>query len=131
LDDENNPVLPHTLGCSGSDPQLVNIQGKLVDKTDIKKDKNGEPVRNDKGELINVQADDVEETWLQRLGGGVVARIRPFDKQAMGTIPPNDTRTFAYRLAIAQRPAAVTISVRLLFRNLPPYFLRALAANQP
>lgn len=131
LDDENNPVLPHVLGCSASDPQLVNIQGKLVDKTEPKKDKNGELVRNEKGELVNAQTEDGEETWLQRLGGGVVARIRPSDKQALGTIPPNDTRTFGYKVPLGVRPSAVTISVRLLFRNMPPYFLRALAANQP
>src|SRR5262249_11506418 len=72
-----------------------------------------------------------EETWLQRLNGEVVARIRPFDKQAMDTIPPNDTQTFGYKVPLLVRPAAVTISIRLLFRNLPPYMLRVMAANQP
>jgi hypothetical protein len=28
-------------------------------------------------------------------------------------------------------PGSITITVRLLYRNLPPYLLRALAAHQP
>jgi hypothetical protein len=59
----------------------------------------------------------------------VVLRERPFDKQKMGTIAPNDTRSFSYRLPVRGR--AATLGVRLLFRNLPPYFLRTLAAGQP
>lgn len=123
LDDPNNPARPFVQGCSASDPQLVNIQAKLVDRTELGRDKNGAPVL--------VQANGGNETWLQRLDGGVVARVRPFDQQKMTSIPPGATRSFAYRVRLAARPAAVTIWARLFFRNLPPYFLRALAANQP
>jgi hypothetical protein len=132
MDDPSNPMSRFVVGCSASDPQLVNFQAKLVDRTEPAKDKRGELVRNEKGELVNSQPEGAEETWLQKLDGGVVARVRPLDKQVMGTISPNDTRTFSFRLqTLAPRSGAATLTVRLLFRNLPPYFLRALAANQP
>ena len=129
LDDAGNPVLPHVRGCAGSDPQLVSFQQKLVDRIDIARDAGGRPKRNVKGELQVIQAEGAEETWLQRIRGGPVARVRPSDKQTLTTIAPNDSRTFQYR--VPAPPAGATVAVRLLFRNLPPSMLRALAANQP
>jgi hypothetical protein len=131
LEDQGNPMTRFVQGCSAPDPQLVNFQAKLVDRTEPAK-KNGELVRNEKGELVNAQPEGSEETWLQKLDGGVVARVRPSDKQVLTTIGPNDTRTFAYRIPLSRAGGGkTTLTVRLLFRNLPPYFLRALAANQP
>jgi hypothetical protein len=128
MDDVGSVMARHVKGCDASDPQLVSFQAKLVERTEPLRDKNGALARNEKGELITAQPEGAEETSLQRLDGGVVLRERPFDKQKMGTIAPNDTRSFSYRLPVRGRPAALT--VRLMFRNLPPYFLRALAAGQ-
>lgn len=131
LDDEKDGMARFVVGCAASDPQLVNFQAKLVDRTEPAKDDRGAFVRDARGDLVNAPAPGAAETWLQRLDGGVVTRVRRSDKQAMATIPPGATRAFAYQVALAARPAALTISARLLFRNLPPYFLRALAAGQP
>ena len=54
----------------------------------------------------------------------------PFDGQFLTRIPPNETRRFEYRVPVGSTQFA-TISVRMRFRNLPPYFLRALADHQP
>jgi hypothetical protein len=117
LDDRGNPMLPYVQGCASSDPQLVNFQQKLVDRIALVN-----------GNIIQAG----EETWLQNLDGGAVARTRPVDGQSLTRIPTNETRIFLYQIVLPNRlPAAATLTVRLLFRNLPPYFLRALADHQP
>jgi hypothetical protein len=117
LDDRDNPMLPYVQGCAASDPQLVNFQQKLVDRIALVN-----------GNIIQAG----EETWLQNLNGGAVARVRPVDGQELTRILPNETRTFLYQIVLPNRlPTGATLTVRLLFRNLPPYFLRALADHQP
>lgn len=130
LDDPGNPLLPHVTGCGASDPQLVSFQQKLVDRIDVARDAAGRQLTNDRGELKVIQAEGARETVLQRLAGGPVTRVRPSDKQPLGSIPPNDTRSFEYRAPVPGGVSSVTVSVRLLFRNLPPYMVRALAAGQ-
>jgi hypothetical protein len=121
------------VGCpDGADPQLVNFQQKLLDIIDIKRDENGDPILNDDREFILAQGPEGEETWLQHLTSGAVARVRPFDGQVLARINPEETVTFTYAIPVEGGiPTELNISVRLLFRNLPPYFLRVLAANQP
>ena len=132
LDEANNPMRAHMDGCERSDPQLVNLQKKLVNHFDIAKDKQGQPLRNEKNELKIVQAESGQEEFLQYLSSGVVERIRPSDKQALGALKPGETRTFRYVAPLPQRALGqLTISVRLLFRSSPPYMLRAMAENQP
>ncbi len=131
IDDPRNPMIPHLSGCSGSDPQLVSFQQKLVDRIDVARDAGGQRVVNERGELKPIQAEGAKEVAIQHLAGGPVARVRPLDKQALTTLGPNDTRTFEYRATLPAGVAGATVSVRLLFRNLPPYMLRALAAQQP
>jgi hypothetical protein len=131
MDDPGNPLRRHMVGCDASDPQLVNIQAKLIDKRDILRDAGGSPVLNEKGQQIVIQAADGKETVLQHFKGGVTARKRPASNQKMTPIPPNDSVTFTYRFTMARPSLNPTVTVRLLFRNLPPYFLRALAEGQP
>jgi len=132
LDEATNPMRAHMNGCDRSDPQLVNLQKKLVNHFDIAKDKQGQPLRNDKGELKIVQAESGQEQFLQYLSSGVVERIRPSDKQALGALRPSETRTFRYVAPLPQRALGqLTISVRLLFRSSPQYMRRAMAENQP
>lgn len=131
LDDADNPVLPYLQGCAASDPQLVNFQQKLVSDVEQVLDANGQVVLDDHGDPVIIQAPGGEEAWLQSADAGAVSRFRPVDGQELDTIDPGQTRQFEYRVT-GLSPAAgpLTIQVRLLFRNLPPYFLRALAANQ-
>jgi hypothetical protein len=128
LDDDGNPMRQYVQGCPASDPQLVNFQQKLVDQIAQAVDANGKiALDKDSGSPIPTQVG--EETWLQMPAGGVVSRIRPSDGQILAPIAPGETRTFEYRVpGVAAK--MVIVQVRLLFRNQPPYFLRALAAHQ-
>ncbi len=129
----NDALAGFVTGCpGGADPQLVNFQQKLLDIIDIKRDDDGTPVLNDDGDFIVIQAVNGEETFLQHLTGGAIARLRPSDGQVLTRIDPGGTRTFAYTVPLnGDRPDEIVVTVRLLFRNLPAYFLRVLAENQP
>lgn len=97
----------HFRGCdAGPDDALVSFQQKLIDRID---------------------GEGAKESVLQRLLGGVVARVRPVDGQKLNPIVPGASRAFAYTLP----PTTRSVSVRLLFRSFAPYFLRTLAAGQP
>ncbi|HLF01991.1 MAG TPA: cytochrome c family protein, partial [Anaerolineales bacterium] len=131
LDDPGNPVLPFVQGCAVSDPQLVNFQQKLVSDVAQALDSNGAPILDDHGDSLVIQPEGGEETWVQSLTTGSVSRFRPVDGQELDTIDPGQVREFEYRVdGLNTKPESVTIQVRLLYRNFPPYFLRALAANQ-
>lgn len=116
---------PFFVGCTASDPQLVSFQQKLVDRVEVVRgggvDDLGDPRLAQSG----------SETVLQQLPGGAVPRVRPSDNQPLGTIVAGDTRRFSYTMRGSIAPGEeVKISARLLFRPLPPYFVRALAATQ-
>lgn len=114
-------------GCATVDTNLVNLQQKLVDRVTA-----GPPFQKD---LTGATADikllpDVgaSETPFQFFEGGPVARKRPSTGEALGTIPPRQSRVFSYTAPVTTpfAPGTGTLRVRLLFRALPPYFLRAL-----
>jgi hypothetical protein len=128
LDEDNGPLAKLTRGCEGGpDPQLVNYQLRLVDRIEILRDKNNEIVRDDYGEAKLAAAEGAVEATIQRIKGGAVVRVRPEGKQALAPLEPGETRTHGYRIAGGTR----SISVRLLVRSLPPYFLRGLDAARP
>jgi hypothetical protein len=127
MDEEGSLVARFLRGCTESDPDLVNYQAKLVDRIDIARDGNGDPIRDDDNELKVIIAEDGHESVLQRLAGGAVARVRPVDKTVLSAIEPDEEREHSYTLPFG----AARVSLRLLFRSFPPYFLRALAAGQP
>lgn len=114
---------PTIQGCQNNlaDPQLVNFQTQLVDFVAL-----------DNGVLIKDPALG-HEHWLQFQTGGAVNRSRPADVAAglgngtLAPIKPFETRTFSYAFNFAQQDENITLSVKLNFRNLPPYFVRRLA----
>jgi hypothetical protein len=115
-------------GCATADPELVLLQQKLVDLVEPVKS-GGKPVLDDVGDPKIEQRTAAKETILQHLTGGVIARIRPLDNKALAPIIAGQTRTFGFHFDRA--PAGdVTVTVRMLFRNLPPYFIRAMAREQ-
>jgi hypothetical protein len=131
-DNDTMAVPPATLakfvrGCSdGPDAELVNFQQKLIDRIDVVRGADGEPVlKNGKRQVI--AADGARESVIQRIKGGAVARVRPVDQQKLAAIPPLETRSFDFALPSGAKKA----KVRLLFRIFPPYFLRGLAKGQP
>lgn len=122
------------VGCDTADPQLINFQQKLINDVEPLRDPDGTLTLDPYGNTIGIAADDAFETPLQHLTGGAVARVRPSDNQLLARISPDDDeRTFLYEVIINDNIATdnIIIEAQLLFRNLPPYFLRALAAGQP
>jgi hypothetical protein len=118
---------PNLQGCQNNIPdgQLVNFQTKLVDFVTLQ---NGVLVQDPvKG----------HETWLQFQTGGAVARSRPADVAAglgqftLAPIKPFEQRSFHYTFSFPQQHQPITLSTKLLFRNLPPYFMRRLAQSAP
>jgi hypothetical protein len=128
LNEQGDPMIQYVQGCNDIDQQLVTFQQKLVDKVAIELDGNGFPVLDQDGQPVLIEDFFGHETWLQYLAGGVVARQRGIDGTNLGAIPAGTTKTFLYTAPVN---TPLHVSVRLLFRNLPPYFLRALAAGQP
>jgi len=127
-----SPLAAQLEGCATPDPQLVDFQLKLVDAIAATTTASGDTVRDTASELIPRATDKAQEVVLQHVTGGAVPRLRSVDGVQMGAIAPGVTRSFGYSFTIppaARRPLRAT--ARLLFRNLPPYFIRALLAGDP
>lgn len=127
-----SPLAARLEGCATKDPQLVAFQLKLVDAITATTTASGVAVRDTANELVPRATDTAQEVFLQHATGGAVPRLRSVDGVQLGAIPPGVTRSFGYGFTIpaaARRPLRAT--ARLLFRNLPPYFIRALFAGQP
>jgi hypothetical protein len=125
-----NPLRRFVQGCREVDQQLVNLQTKLVDKIAVEADAFGQPKKDEVNENVLIQAHDGNETYIQFFTGGGVARTRPFDKQNMGTILVNQRKSFNYAIPLGRNVRGGSFSARLLFRNLPPYWVRAMGKEQ-
>lgn len=132
MDELDNPMRNFIRGCDVSDPHLVNFQLKLVDDIDVIRDPvTGLPVVDERGQP-KLKADrDAQEAWIQHLDGGAVARVRPFDKKPIAPLAPREGRPIRYQLPTEKFAREGTVKVRLMFRSIPPYFLRTLGAKQP
>ncbi|MFO0676165.1 MAG: cytochrome c family protein [Polyangiaceae bacterium] len=126
LNDLGSPTRRFVQGCAVPDSPLVNLQQKLVDQVQLslanglKFDALLQPVIE--------QGFFGKEAFLQQPKGGAVQRTRVADGLKMGTLKPFEFKNFAYDLPTFAKP--VRLTVRLLFRNLPPYLLRTLASTQ-
>ncbi len=120
-DSLNDGLAAFVSGCAAPDPQLVNFQLKLVDRV--------APGENALGKPAAVQDGDGRETTLQFLNGGAVTRRRPIDNEELRPLAFKENRKFDYSFQIAPQQDQFDVTVTLWFRNLPPYFLRALAKN--
>jgi hypothetical protein len=126
----DNPLRPQVVGCNDVDRQLVNFQLKLVDKITVLADPSGAPSKNEDGDYVVIQAKSGNETFLQYLTGGPVVRVRPVDRTPLAPLRPRAKRAFTFTVPLGHARAGV-VSARLLFRNLPPYFLRGMAKAEP
>jgi len=135
MDDTDNQMRAFVQGCKVSDPLLVNLQQQLVDVVEVERDASGNALLDERNQFKLIRAERGREVALQFLDGGPVARVRPFDRKPMPPLAPREIRGFSYRFALGiANSANVTggkLKLRLLFRALPPYFVRALAAAQP
>ena len=57
--------------------------------------------------------------------------MRPATKKPTVPLVPGETASFPYTFTFAPDAAPARVTVRLLMRVAPPYFLRALGAGQP
>lgn len=119
-----NPMRRFFQGCPRVDDELVTFQQKLVSLAGFQADGSDpfDPAGLTKAFQIG------NETWLQYLHGGVVARQRTFDGTLLANLKPFEERELHYDLPVGG--GGVHVRARLLFRPLPPYFLRALASGQ-
>jgi hypothetical protein len=125
-DDFFNPMPPFYQNCRFIDGELTTFQQKLVSLVDFE--------GQDRFLVQDTITQDVQdnfgfETWLQYLTGGVVARQRFNEAGNLAALLPYETRDFHYDLNDPGKGGKIT--ARLLFRSLPPNFLRALASKQP
>jgi hypothetical protein len=124
-DDFFNPMPQFFQNCRFIDGELTTFQQKLVSRVDFEE--------QDRFLVQDTPTQDVQdgfgfETWLQYINGGVVARQRFNEAGNLAALLPFETRDFHYDLNSPGQGGKVT--ARLLYRSLPPYFLRALASKQ-
>jgi hypothetical protein len=125
-----NPLRGFVQGCTAVDTSLVNIQTKLVDKIAVEADNFGQPKKDEGGDNVLIQSREGNETYLQFLTGGGVARTRPIDKTLVGPLRPLQRKTYNYAIPLPRNVRNGTWTARLLFRNLPPYWVRAMGKEQ-
>jgi hypothetical protein len=124
------PLRTFVAGCSQADSLLVNFQQKLVDRVELARDAGGNVKRDARGQPQLAPSSGGKEVIVQHLSGGAVARVRSFDALPVPPLEPGEARSFDYTLPLGPNRSVSTVRARLLFRALPPYFLRALASQQ-
>lgn len=110
--------------CPKPDLQLVNLQLQLVTKVVPGVDEKGNPV-------AVAEPSFAKETVLENLDGGPVVRHRPSDGLPLAPLTPNEKRSYAYHFDLPGQGHNFHVSVKLRFRNLPPYVLRGLRDLSP
>jgi hypothetical protein len=120
----------HVDGCLDVDAQLASFQQKLVDKI-VPKIADGVQQRNALGELIPAASDSADEVFLQHPTGGAVSRARAGESNGLAPLAPGAKRSVTYTLPVETLDAQRLVTARLLFRALPPYFVRALMNGHP
>jgi hypothetical protein len=131
LDDRENPMRPFLVGCRRSDASLVNFQQMLVDRVAIARDASGNPKVGVRGENLLEAAPGAKEVVLQFLDSGPVPRVRPATKKPTVPLVPGESASFPYAFTFSPDATPLRLRARLLMRVAPPYFLRALAKDQP
>lgn len=130
LEDASNLLKPFVVGCTTTDRQLVSFQQQLFDKIELLRDASGNVALDLRGQPRLRAAPGASEAVVQHLTGGPAARIRPSTGKPTPPLIVGELRTFPYVFDVAPSSGAQRIRARLLFRAVPPYFLRALAKTQ-
>jgi hypothetical protein len=128
IDDSNNDMRAFLVGCAETDRQLVNFQQMLLDKIELLRDDSGVVQLDLRNQPKLKAAPGSKEAIVQFLTGGPVPRVRPSTGKPTPPLVVGEKRDFTYSFELA--PGAERVRVRLLFRAVPPYFMRALAKTQ-
>lgn len=130
LDDPDSSVRRFVTGCSATDRQLVSFQQMLVDRVELLRDAGGVVQLDARGEPRLRRASGSREAVVQFLTGGAVPRVRPSTGVPTPPLAAGEERRFPYEFQLAAGARPERLRVRLLFRAVPPYFMRALADSQ-
>ncbi len=130
LDDPNSGMKEFLVGCTTTDQQLVSFQQMLMDKIELLRDGNGVVQLDLRNQPKLRPAPGSKEAIVQFLTGGPVPRVRPSTGKPTPPLIVGEQRTFPYAFDLPSGSGAERVRVRLLFRAVPPYFLRALAKTQ-
>jgi len=130
LDDPSSSVKDFLIGCASTDRQLVSFQQMLLDKVELLRDANGVVQLDPRNEPKLRAAPGAKEAVVQFLTGGAVPRVRPSTGKPTPPLIVGEQRSFPYSFDVPAGSGVQRVRVRLLFRALPPYFLRALAKTQ-
>ncbi|HVY31245.1 MAG TPA: multiheme c-type cytochrome [Polyangiaceae bacterium] len=130
VDDTSNPLRGFVVGCPTSDRQLVNFQQQLFDKIELLRDSSGAVQLDSRGQAKLRAAPGAVEVVVQHLTSGPAPRVRPATGKPTPPLLVGEQRSFPYVFDLPSSSGASTLRVRLLFRAVPPYFLRALAKTQ-
>jgi len=130
LDDPQSDMREFLVGCTATDRELVSFQQMLVDKIELLRDQAGTVLLDQRGQPRLTRAPGAKEAIVQFLTGGAVARPRASTGEPTPPLVVGEERSFSYAFQLPTGVRAESVRVRLLFRALPPYFLRALAKNQ-
>jgi hypothetical protein len=116
--------------CTRVDSQLVTFQQRLLDRVQPAHDSSGVPRKDARGEAVLEAAPGADEAVVQHVTSGPVARVRASDQRPIPPLFPGESRSFDYLLEAPAQLKPARVEARLLFRAVPPYFLRAMAAQQ-
>jgi hypothetical protein len=116
--------------CAAVDNELVTFQQRLLDRIQVARDASGAPRKDARGQAVLEAAEGADEVVVQHVTSGPVARQRGRDKQPIPPLVPGETRSFDYAMGVPAGSRPVRFEARLLFRAVPPYFLRAMASQQ-
>ena len=130
LDDPSSSVKELLIGCAATDRQLVSFQQMLLDKVELLRDANGVVQLDLRNQPKLRAAPGSKEAVVQYLTGGPVPRVRPSTGKPTPPLIVGEQRAFPYAFDLPPGARAERVRVRLLFRAVPPYFLRALAKTQ-
>lgn len=128
IDDPGSDMRPFLVGCAEADRQLVNFQQMLLDKIELLRDENGVVQLDLRNQPKLKAAPGSKEAIVQFLTGGPVPRARPFTGKPTPPLIVGEKRELPYSFEVPV--GAERLRVRLLFRAVPPYFVRALAKTQ-
>jgi Cytochrome c554 and c-prime len=125
-----NELRPFVVGCTATDRQLVSFQQQLVDKTELFREASGAVLLDLRQQPRLRAAPGSKEVVVQYLTGGAVPRVRPSTGTLTSPLIVGEQRSFPYVFDLPAGSRPTRVQVRLLFRAVPPYFLRALGKTQ-
>jgi hypothetical protein len=130
IDSADNPMKEFLVGCTTADRQLVSFQQMLLDQVELLRDGAGTVQLDARNQPKLRPAPGSKEVVVQYLTSGAVPRVRPSTGKPTPTLLTGEQKSFPYFFELPSGSQPARLVVRLLFRPMPPYFMRALSKTQ-